>query len=248
MRPTGLSLFRTARSPPPALRRAARANCRPSATVADYRDYLIAPGFVDTHIHFVQTGIIGAQGRQLLDWLDRYTYPAEEAFADEKVARATARVFCDELLRNGTTTALVFCSVHPQSVDALFEEAAQRDLLIIAGKVLMDRNAPASLLDTAQTGYDQSKALIAKWHGRGRLRYAVTPRFAGTSTPEQLELAGALWAEHPDVHMQTHIAEKRTRGGVDPRALSQAPRLFRHLRAFRPDRPPRGARAWHPSR
>jgi guanine deaminase len=177
------------------------------AVVTEYRDCLITPGFVDTHIHFVQTGIMGAQGRQLLDWLDRYTYPAEEAFADEKIARATARVFCDELLRNGTTTALVFCSVHPQSVDALFEEASQRGLLIIAGKVLMDRNAPAALLDTAQTGYDQSKALIGKWHGKGRLRYAVTPRFAGTSTPEQLKLAGTLRAEHPDLHMQTHIAE-----------------------------------------
>jgi guanine deaminase len=177
------------------------------AVVTEYRDCLITPGFVDTHIHFVQTGIMGAQGRQLLDWLDRYTYPAEEAFADEKIARATARVFCDELLRNGTTTALVFCSVHPQSVDALFEEAAARHLLIIAGKVLMDRNAPAALLDTAQTGYDQSKALIGKWHGKGRLRYAVTPRFAGTSTPEQLKLAGILRAEHPDLHLQTHIAE-----------------------------------------
>ncbi len=177
------------------------------AVVADHRDHLIAPGFVDTHIHFVQTGIMGAQGRQLLDWLERHTFPAEQTFADESIARATARLFCDELLRNGTTTALVFCSVHPHSVDALFEEAAQRNLQIIAGKVLMNRNAPAALLDTAQTGYDQSKVLIRKWHGRDRLRYAVTPRFAGTSTPEQLELAGALWAEHPDAHMQTHIAE-----------------------------------------
>ena len=184
-----------------------KAEVPPDVTIADYSGHLIAPGFVDTHVHFVQTGIMGAQGRQLLDWLEHHTFPAEQAFADDKIARATARVFCDELLRNGTTTALVFCSVHPQSVDALFEEAAQRGLLVIAGKVLMDRNAPESLLDTAQTGYDQSKALIAKWHGRGRLRYAVTPRFAGTSTPEQLELAGALWAEHPDAHMQTHIAE-----------------------------------------
>lgn len=184
-----------------------KAEVPPDVTIADYSGHLIAPGFVDTHVHFVQTGIMGAQGRQLLDWLEHHTFPAEQAFADDKIARATARVFCDELLRNGTTTALVFCSVHPQSVDALFEEAARRGLLVIAGKVLMDRNAPESLLDTAQTGYDQSKALIAKWHGRGRLRYAVTPRFAGTSTPEQLELAGALWAEHPDAHMQTHIAE-----------------------------------------
>ncbi len=179
----------------------------PDIAVADYRGHLIAPGFIDTHIHFVQTGIMGAHGRQLLDWLERHTFPAEHAFADQTVARTTARVFCDELLRNGTTTALVFCSVHPQSVDALFEEASQRGLLIVAGKVLMDRNAPSALLDTAQTGYDQSKALLNKWHGRGRLRYAVTPRFAGTSTPEQLELAGALWKEHPDAHMQTHIAE-----------------------------------------
>ncbi len=176
-------------------------------TVADYSGLLIAPGFIDTHIHYVQTGVIGAQGKQLLDWLETYTYVAEQAFADGAVARDTARVFCDELVRNGTTTALVFCSVHAPSVDALFEEAQRRNLRLIAGKVLMDREAPAALTDTARTGYDQSKALIGKWHGCGRCLYAITPRFAVTSTPEQLELAGSLWREHPDVFVQTHIAE-----------------------------------------
>src|ERR1700736_6126801 len=179
----------------------------PDAEVADYSGCLITPGFIDTHIHYVQTGIIGAQGRQLLEWLNDYTFVAEQAFADEAVARDTARVFCDELLRNGTTTALVFCSVHAGSVDALFAQAEKRNLRLIAGKVLMDRNAPAALLDTAQSGYDQSKALIKRWHGRGRALYAITPRFAGSSTPEQLEMAGALWREHPDVFMQSHIAE-----------------------------------------
>lgn len=181
----------------------------PGATLHDYSGCLIAPGFIDTHIHYVQTGIIGAQGKQLLDWLNDYTFIAEQAFADEAVARDSARVFCDELMRNGTTTALVFCSVHAGSVDALFEEAVRRNLRLIAGKVLMDREAPPALMDTARSGYDQSKALIEKWHGRGRALYAITPRFAVTSTPEQLELAGALWREHPEVFVQTHIAENR---------------------------------------
>jgi guanine deaminase len=186
-----------------------RPHLAPEITVADYSGCLIAPGFIDTHIHYVQTGIIGAQGKQLLDWLETYTYVAEQAFADETVARETARIFCDELVRNGTTTALVFCSVHAGSVDALFEEAERRNLRLIAGKVLMDREAPTALTDTARSGYDQSKALIGKWHGRGRCLYAITPRFAVTSTPEQLELAGSLWREHPGVFVQSHIAENR---------------------------------------
>jgi guanine deaminase len=178
-------------------------------TVADYTGCLIAPGFIDTHVHYVQTGIVASYGTQLLDWLDRYAFPAEMAFEDPAHAAAMARIFCDELLRNGTTTALVFCAVYPQSVDALFAEAERRGMRIAAGKVLMDRNAPEKLRDTAQQGYDDSKALIARWHGRGRCIYAITPRFAGTSTPEQLEAAGALWREHPDVMVQTHIAENR---------------------------------------
>ena len=186
-----------------------RSELPPGAALADHSGCLVAPGFVDTHVHYVQTGIIGAQGLQLLDWLTHYTFVAEQAFADEAVARDTARVFCDELLRQGTTTALVFCSVHAGSVDALFLEAEKRNLRLIAGKVLMDRNAPAALTDTARSGYEQSKALIAKWHGRGRCLYAITPRFAGSSTPEQLELAGTLWREHPGTFVQTHIAENR---------------------------------------
>ncbi len=179
----------------------------PDVAVEDHSGCLIAPGFVDTHIHFVQVGIIGAQGKQLLDWLNTYTFPAEQQFSDPAIARETARVFCDELIRNGTTTALVFCSVHAASVEALFEEAAKRNLRIIAGQSIMDRNGPPALVEAARNCYDESKALIAKWHGRGRALYAITPRFAVTSSPEQLELAGSLWREHPDAFVQTHVSE-----------------------------------------
>jgi guanine deaminase len=181
----------------------------PPESIADYSDCLIAPGVIDTHVHYVQTGMVASYGTQLLDWLDRYAFPAELKFSDPAHAATMATVFCDELLRNGTTTALVFCAVYPQSVDALFTEAERRGMRIAAGKVLMDRNAPAALRDTARQGYDDSKALIARWHGRGRCLYAITPRFAGTSTPAQLDAAGALWREHKDVLMQTHIAENR---------------------------------------
>jgi len=181
----------------------------PPASVTDHTGCLIAPGFIDTHVHYVQTGIVASHGKQLLDWLERYAFPAEIAFRDPVHAAAMASVFCDELLRNGTTTALVFCAVYPQSVDALFAEAERRGMRIAAGKVLMDRNAPEALRDTAQRGYDESKALIARWHGRGRSHYAITPRFAGTSTPAQLDAAGTLWREHPDVLVHTHIAENR---------------------------------------
>lgn len=175
--------------------------------VAHYPGCLISPGFIDTHVHYPQTAMVGAYGAQLLDWLNQYAYPTELKFADRTHADVMARAFCDELIRNGTTTALVFCTVFSSSVDALFEEAERRHLRLIAGKVLMDRNAPAALLDTPQSAYDESKALIAKWHGRDRLHYAITPRFAPTSTPEQLELAGALWAEHPDVFVHSHLSE-----------------------------------------
>jgi len=173
------------------------------------RDSLILAGFVDCHVHYPQTQIIGAYGEQLTDWLTRYTYPAEEAFADGEHARAAAKVFLRECLRAGTTTAAVHCTVHPQSVDAFFEAASALDLRMIAGKVLMDRNAPPALTDTAQRGYDESKALIGRWHGRGRQLYCVTPRFAPTSSPEQMEAAGALWAEHPGTYLQSHVAESR---------------------------------------
>jgi guanine deaminase len=173
------------------------------------RDALILPGFIDCHAHYPQTQIIGAYGKQLLDWLEKYTFVAEQHFADVGHARIVAGVFLDECLRNGTTTVASFCTVHPHSVDAFFEAAEERGMRTIAGKCLMDRNAPAPLRDTARRGYDESKALIGRWHGRQRASYAVTPRFAPTSTPEQLELAGALWKEHPGTYLQSHVAENR---------------------------------------
>ena len=180
------------------------------AAVEDYgRDSLIMAGFIDCHVHFPQTSIIGAGGEQLIDWLNKYTFVAEQRFGDGKHARQVAKVFLAESLRNGVTTSAVHCSVHPQSVDALFEESAKLGLRTIAGKVLMDRNAPKELLDTARTGYEQSQALIRKWHGRDRLLYAITPRFAATSTPAQLEAAGALKAEHPHCFVQSHLSESK---------------------------------------
>lgn len=168
---------------------------------------LIMPGFVDTHVHYPQVDVIASHGARLLDWLERYTFPAESRFGDPAHARAAASFFLDELLRNGTTTALVFASVHPQSVDAVLGAARTRGMRLIAGKVLMDRNCPEDLRDTAATGYRDSKALIERWHGVDRLSYAVTPRFALTSTPGQLARAGQLAREHPDVFIQSHLAE-----------------------------------------
>ena len=168
---------------------------------------LVVPGFVDTHVHYPQVDVIASHGSQLLDWLERYTFPAETRFADADHARRTAAFFLDTLLANGTTTALVFATVHPGSVDAFFTEARARNLRMISGKVLMDRHAPTALLDTPASAEADSRALIARWHGRERLGYAVTPRFAPTSTPEQLAVAGRLLDEHPGVHLHTHLAE-----------------------------------------
>ncbi|TQM57870.1 guanine deaminase [Humibacillus xanthopallidus] len=175
--------------------------------VTHYPDHLICAGFIDTHIHYVQTGIIGAFGSQLIDWLNHYTFIEEQNFADRAHADDVARRYFDELLRNGTTTAVTFCAVYPESVDAFFEESVRRGTRMVGGKVLMDRNAPDHLLDTAQSGYDESKELIARWHGNGRQMYAITPRFAPTSTPEQLEAAGTLWAESPGTFVHTHVSE-----------------------------------------
>lgn len=168
---------------------------------------LISAGFLDSHVHFPQTPMIAAFGEQLLDWLNKYTFPTERRYADKAFASSVAKVFLDECLRNGITTSCVYCTVFPQSVDALFEEAERRGMRLAAGKVLMNRNAPEYLLDTTQSGYDDSKALIRKWHGRGRLMYAITPRFAPTSSAEQLQSAGELWNEFPDCYMQTHVSE-----------------------------------------
>ena len=177
--------------------------------LADHRGKLILPGFVDTHVHYPQTDIIASHGEQLLEWLEKYTFPAERRFADPAHAAEVAGFFCDELLRNGTTTAAAFATVHPASVEALFEAAQQRRMRLITGKVLMDRNCPDFLRDTAETGYADSQALIERWHNRDRLLYAITPRFAPTSTPAQMALAGRLFREHPGVFLQSHLAENR---------------------------------------
>ena len=173
------------------------------------RDALILPGFIDCHVHYPQTQIIGAYGQQLLDWLEKYTFVAEQQFADPAHARAVANLFLDECLRNGTTTVASFCTVHAHSADAFFEAAAARGMRVIGGKCLMDRHAPIALLDSAQRGYDESKTLIARWHGKGRALYAITPRFAISSTPEQMAAAGALWKEHPGTYLQSHVSENR---------------------------------------
>ena len=177
--------------------------------VVEHRDKLIIPGMIDCHVHFPQVDIIASYGEQLLDWLNRYAYPVEQKFADAAHAAEVADFFVDELLRNGTTTALVFATVHPQSVDAIFDKALQQNMRLLAGKVLMDKNCPEELRDDAQSGYTDSLALINKWHGKGRLSYAITPRFAVTSSEGQLAEAGRLASEHPDVYVHTHLAENK---------------------------------------
>ncbi|WP_407306102.1 guanine deaminase [Acinetobacter sp.] len=174
-----------------------------------YPEQLIVPGFIDTHIHFPQTEMVGAYGEQLLEWLNTYTFPTEVQFKDKVYADKIAQFFVQELLKNGTTTALVFCTVHAESVNALFEAAEQHQMRLIAGKVMMDRHAPEDLCETAESSYHDSKALIEKWHGKGRNLYAITPRFAPTSTPEQLARAGELKAEYPDVYIHTHLSENK---------------------------------------
>ncbi|TDF82361.1 guanine deaminase [Pseudomonas sp. H9] len=174
-----------------------------------YSDAIISAGFIDTHVHYPQTEMIGAYGEQLLEWLNTYTFVAEQNFASVEHAERIAKVFLRELLRAGTTTAVVYCTVHPQSVDAFFGESSRFNTRMIAGKVLMDRNAPEALLDTAQRGYDESAALIQRWHNQGRQHYCITPRFAPTSTEAQLEVCGALAGEHPDAFIQTHLCENK---------------------------------------
>jgi guanine deaminase len=180
---------------------------RPGVEVVDYTGRLLMPGFVDAHVHSAQTDVIASHGEHLLDWLERHTFPAEARFADAAHAREASEFFLDELLRNGTTTAAVFPSVHPESVDAFFEAAARRGLRMAAGKVMMDRHCPPPVRDTAESSYHDSQALIDRWHGHARLAYAVTPRFAPTSSERQLELAGRLLEENPDLLFQTHLSE-----------------------------------------
>lgn len=173
----------------------------------DHGDCLIMPGFIDAHLHFPQFRMIAAYGKDLLDWLNRYTFPEESRFADPDVARPAATRFLDELARNGTTACLAFSTIHPAALDALFSEAMSRNMALASGRTMMDRQAPDSLRDTFQSSHDESVALIAKWHGKGRLSYAISPRFAVTSSEAQLEAAGALAAANPGMLMQTHLSE-----------------------------------------
>ncbi|OMG51867.1 guanine deaminase [Azonexus hydrophilus] len=180
---------------------------RAAAEVIDYGEQLILPGLVDTHCHYPQSAVIASFGRQLLDWLNDYTFPAETTFADPEVATRTADWFLDRLLAHGTTTAAVFSTVHVGSVDAFMAGAEKRRLRMLTGKVMMDRHAPPALCDTVADAERDCLALIERWHGKGRLRYCVTPRFAPTSTAAQLTLAGELYQSKPDLHVQSHLAE-----------------------------------------
>lgn len=191
----------------------------------DYRGKLIVPGFIDTHIHYPQTDMIASPAPGLLPWLETYTYPTERKFADPQHAQEVAGFFIDELLRCGTTTAMVYCTVHPASVDAFFGESDKRNLRMAAGKVLMDRNGPAFLCDTAEGGVHDSEALIKKWHKHGRQLYAITPRFAPTSSDAQLQLAGELAQAYPDTFLQTHVAENTDE-------LAWVKSLFPHARSY----------------
>ncbi len=180
----------------------------PKIETLDYSDYLLTAGLIDAHCHYPQTAIIASWGARLIEWLSKFTFPEEQKFNDASYASAVARFFLDTLLANGTTTACSFCTIHPESADALFVEAQKRNMRLAAGKTCMDRNAPPSLCDDVRSSYDASRALIRKWHNSGRLHYVITPRFAPTSTPEQLQALGSLWHEHPECMMQTHLSEQ----------------------------------------
>ncbi len=180
----------------------------PQATVTDYGDCLISAGFVDAHAHYPQTAIIASWGKRLIDWLNTYTFPEEMRFSNIPYAKDVANRYFDLTLSNGTTSVCSFTTIHPESVDAFFSAAAKRNQRVWAGKTCMDRNAPEGLRDTAQSAYDDSARLLAKWHGKDRASYVITPRFSPTSTPDQLSALGALWAEHPDCLMQTHLSEQ----------------------------------------
>ena len=176
--------------------------------VIDYGEHLISAGFVDAHVHYPQTAIIASWGQRLIDWLNIYTFPEEMRFESLDYASEIAARYIDLSLFNGTTTMASYCTVHPESVDAFFEAAAVKNMCVVGGKTCMDRNAPVDLCDTAKSAYDESKALLQKWHQKGRAHYAITPRFSPTSTPDQLLALGSLWSEFPECLMQTHLSEQ----------------------------------------
>ncbi|MCL4187794.1 MAG: guanine deaminase [Rhodobacteraceae bacterium] len=183
-------------------------SAHPVAETVDYGTALISAGFVDSHAHYPQTAIIASWGKRLIDWLNLYTFPEEMRFADPAYAAAVAARHLDLLTAHGTTTVCTYATIHPGSVDAYLAEAGRRGMRVVAGRTAMDRNAPAGLTDSARAAHDETEALIARWHGCGRLGVAITPRFAPTSSPGQLDALGALWAAHPDCLMQTHLAEQ----------------------------------------
>jgi len=180
----------------------------PKAQVRPYGDKLIMAGFVDAHVHFPQTAMIASWGKRLIDWLNSYTFPEEMKFSDPEYAAEIAARYLNLSTAHGTTSMCSYATIHPESVEAFFNEAQKRGQRVIAGKTCMDRNAPDGLRDTAQSAYDDSKSLLQKWQNVDRISYAITPRFSPTSTPEQLEAMGALWAEHPECLMQTHLSEQ----------------------------------------
>ncbi len=180
----------------------------PQARTHDYGDRVISAGFIDAHVHYPQTAIIASWGKRLIDWLDTYTFPEEMRFKDPAYATEIAARYFDLALAHGTTTMCSFSTIHPASVEAFFTQAQARNLRALTGKTCMDRNAPEGLRDTAQSAYDDSKALLTRWHGTDRLGYVITPRFSPTSTEDQLSALGSLWAEHPDCLMQTHLSEQ----------------------------------------
>lgn len=181
----------------------------PDAPCTDYSGKLILPGFIDTHIHFPQTEIIGSFGHQLIDWLSSYAFPAEKEFRNEDYAKAVAEIFVQELFKNGTTSCLAFSTVHKESVNALFETASKYNMRMITGKVWMNRNGDPALMDNTETAYTETKELIEKWHKNGRNLYALTPRFAISCDDESLALQGELHREYPDTYIQTHLSENK---------------------------------------
>ena len=181
----------------------------PGVQVTHIPGKIIAPGFIDLHVHFPQTDVIGSPADGLLPWLEDYTFPHEARFSDHAYAAGVAQVFLDELLRNGVTSALTFCTSHPHSVDALMEASQQRGLRMIAGKVLQDRHSPDGVRDDTQQSLLDTEALIRRWHGKGRLGYAITPRFAPSCSEAQLRGAGELAAQYGDVWIQSHVAENK---------------------------------------
>ncbi|NNU45370.1 guanine deaminase [Ramlibacter montanisoli] len=181
----------------------------PGIAVTHLPGRILAPGFIDLHVHFPQTDVIGSPAEGLLPWLEDYTFPHEARFADHAYAVEMAEVFLDELLRNGVTSALAFCTSHPHSVDALMEASERRGLRMMAGKVLQDRHSPDGVRDDTEQSLLDTEALIRRWHGRSRLGYAITPRFAPSCSEAQLRGAGDLAASHPDVWIQSHVAENK---------------------------------------